>query len=526
MHHNANHHNKVATQALSNAENATLQHRGGAISGTVGLIIITLSLLIRFIGIGSNDLLAEEAYYWNYSQHLDFSYLDHPPMVALLIKLSTLIFGNNEWSVRLPSIICWMIATFFSYKLTERISRGAGLFAVMLLSVLPFYFVQSLVITPDQPLIACWSAALYCLYRAMVQNESRYWYLAGVCAGVGLLSKYTIVLLGPITLVYLCMVPEARKWLSCKEPWLSTVIALVIFTPVIWWNAQHEWASFVFQGSARFHAANHFSLHHVLGLLCLFLTPLGVYSLWRLIKNDKKETLGLTSNTRWFLLLFTLMPLAFFGYFSMSHAVKFNWIGPGLLALIPWLAMHINNNPQKMRPLWIWSAWIALFIYAGLLYSIGSGQPESVSKVLLPKFIAWDDLTKKINTLAGETEAQTHVAPTLVALDLYESASELTYYQNVLLARGEINKIYPVTGRHLFGSKSLMYKYWDKQNHLQKNLLILVARDPQFINNSKVKSMVMEKSPVQTIWSVSQGKGAAIKPVFYQIVTLSNQQNN
>src|SRR5580704_1656422 len=153
------------------------------------LVILALSLLIHLVCMISADLLVEEAYYWNYAQHLDFGYLDHPPMVALLIKLSTTIFGVNEFSVRLTSLPCWLLAIFFSYKLTVLIQPSAGIYAVMLLTVLPFFFLQTLVITPDLPLLACWSASLYCLYRALILNETKYWYLAGIGLGLGMLSK-------------------------------------------------------------------------------------------------------------------------------------------------------------------------------------------------------------------------------------------------------------------------------------------------------------------------------------------------
>lgn len=105
----------------------------------LSLLIIIVSLLIRFWCIGSHDLFVEEAYYWNYSQHLDFGYLDHPPMVALLIKTSTMILGTNEFGVRIPALLCWVIAALFSFKLTELVQRGSGLNAVLLLSLMPFF---------------------------------------------------------------------------------------------------------------------------------------------------------------------------------------------------------------------------------------------------------------------------------------------------------------------------------------------------------------------------------------------------
>ncbi|VEH29497.1 ArnT family glycosyltransferase [Legionella sainthelensi] len=103
------------------------------------LILILLLLLLRIFFMFKSNLLVEEAYYWNYSNHLDFSFLDHPPMVAILIKLGTLIFGTNEWGVRFATIPCWILTCYFSFKLTTLIRKDAGLYAVVLLSIMPFF---------------------------------------------------------------------------------------------------------------------------------------------------------------------------------------------------------------------------------------------------------------------------------------------------------------------------------------------------------------------------------------------------
>ncbi len=290
------------------------------------LFIISISLLLRLFFISYNDLLVEEAYYWNYAKHLDLSYLDHPPMVAVLIKLTTSLFGTHEFSVRIASLLCWLLTAFYSFKLTQLITRGTGLYAVLLLAILPFFFLHSLVMTPDAPLIGCWSATIYCLYRALVLDEPQYWYTAGLWLGLGLLSKYTIVLLGPATLLYLCIVPTARRWLTRREPYLAVLITTLFFTPVIYWNATHEWVSFVFQSTRRLESGHLFSFHHLLGLLMFFLMPPGIVSFWRLFHPNSIDTLPVEIKTKRFLQVFTLVPLAVFATFSMSHEIRFNWI--------------------------------------------------------------------------------------------------------------------------------------------------------------------------------------------------------
>lgn len=481
--------------------------------------IICSAFLFRLFCIGSHDLLVEEAYYWNYAQHLDFGYLDHPPMVALLIKISTLIFGTNEFSIRAPALLCWLFAALFSYKLTELVSRGSGQYAVMILSILPFFFLQSLVTTPDQPLLVCWSAALYCLYRALILDEAQYWYLAGVCLGLGMLSKYTIVLLGPAVLLYMSVVPSARHWFARKEPYVCAFIAILLFMPVIYWNAIHEWASFAFQSTRRFQAKTSFSFHYFIGVLVLFLLPSGVDGLWRLCNKKSLQDTHLESRCQRFFQIFTLVPLVFFGAFSFNHPIKLDWIGPGLLAIIPWLAVLVTNH-KKIRSTWYIGGVFVLLCYAILIATITLGVPQRIGQKYFQKLIAWERLTEQFHSVAKEVEAKANIVPILVPLDLYNIASELAFYQAKLLAEGKVQEIYPIVGRHIFGSDSLMYRYWANTDDFSRKTLILISTSLQDFDMPTILNKVIVRDPPRELWSYSQGKGVPIAHYYYEVVQM------
>ena len=491
-------------------------------------IIISISLLLRLYGLSYNNLLAEESYYWNYAQHLDFGYLDHPPMVAVLIKITSSIFGTHEFGVRIASLLCWMLTGFFSFKLTNLITRGTGKYALMLLAILPFFFLHSMVITPDQPLIVCWSAALYCLYRSLVLDERHYWYGTGIWLGLGLLSKYTIVLLGPATLLFLCITPSARPWLRRKEPYLCALITTVLFTPVIYWNATHEWASFVFQSTRRLEATPSFSFHHLIGILVFFVMPAGIISLWTLMRKNVSKKIQIVTKSKRFIQVFTLFPLAFFGVFSFSHEIKFNWIGPGCLALIPWIAILISNtqntNRLNSRRSWFVTSFLLLFLYSGSLFVITQGTPERTYQQLFRKFIAWDNLTQQVHDLAKRIEDETHMAPIIVPLDLYNLNSEFSFYQEKFLAQGDITKRYRIIGRHIFGIPSLMYYYWSDKKNLSGKTLIVISKDRGDLDNAAFRKRTIEKSPIQMLWSHSQVHLAEATPYYYQIVEMNPYQ--
>lgn len=480
-------------------------------------VVFSLSLVLRVFVIIFNKLLVEEAYYWNYAQHLDFGYLDHPPMVALWIKLSTTLFGIHEWSVRITTIVGWFSTAFFSYKLTNLIRRDTGQYAVFLLAVLPFFFLESLAITPDQPLLVCWSAALYSLYRSLVLNEKNYWYAVGACLGLGMLSKYTIVLLGPVTLIYLMLVPSARFWFRRKEPYLAVLIAALLFSPVIYWNATHNWISFLFQSSQRVEASSYPHLHQFLGLLFIFLTPIGVWGLAKLWQRNTLDSPLLEIKTKRFLQCFTFLPLIFFAVFSLNHNIKFNWIGSCLLALIPWFAQLIAHS-QKHYKYWIQTSVALVIIYSVLIFGISLNNSEWIQQKLIKNLIAWDEVAQHFNELAQQVEMETGKAPFFVPLDKYPIASELAFYQAKLLAEGKITKAYPIMGCHILGGESLMYRYWSTKESLLGSPLILISSKPQLFENADLNYLIIDKSLVKTSWSYSQGKGIRSKPYYYKLV--------
>ncbi len=483
--------------------------------------LIGLSLVIRIIAIGSADLIAEEAYYWNYANHLDFSYLDHPPMVAILIKLSTLVFGIHEFGVRFMSIICWFVCVWFSFQLTKCIAPKAGSRSIFLLSVLPFFFLHSLIITPDLPLMAAWSACLYYLYLALVKEDRNAWYWVGLWLGLGMLSKYTIVLLGPSALLYLILSRQTRVLLT-PQPYLAILIALLLFSPVIYWNATHEWVSFLFQSTRRFNALDQGSLIAFFGLLVFFLTPVGLVSLSPLLFTSLNNrflflpTSSLTSSQKHFIQCFTFIPLLFFAVFSLTHLIKFNWIGPALLASIPWLG---PIDAPRIQRAWVLMATCLLIGYSALIFSLVSGQPPLVYKAFLSKYIDWQDFSQQVHQIAEVAEKNWHKPVVLLPIDRYNLASELTFYQTKNHP-DQKGAIFPVLGIDLFGYESLMYRYWSEKKDISNQILLLIAEQPSIFDRPNIQEKIVPLSPVKTFWTHNQGSHSCVNRYYYKFVYL------
>ncbi|MDQ3185795.1 MAG: glycosyltransferase family 39 protein, partial [Pseudomonadota bacterium] len=201
--------------------------------------IVAFAVLLRLIYLGQAQLIPDEAYYWNYAQHMDLSFYDHPPMVAWLIWLGTAIFGDNEFGVRIGAFICGLITMGYLYALACNLyDKTTGMRAVLLLAVLPFYFSTGMVMTTDAPLVAAWAATLYYMERALIADQRSAWLGMGIAFGLGILSKYTLGLLGPAALLFVILDPASRRWLRRPQPYLAAALALLLFSPVIIWNME------------------------------------------------------------------------------------------------------------------------------------------------------------------------------------------------------------------------------------------------------------------------------------------------
>src|SRR5580692_8752144 len=241
------------------------------------IALVGYAFFLRVLYSGQIELIPEEAYYWNYSRHLDIGYLDHPPMVAWLIKLGTLLFGDTEFGVRFGALCCGTVSSCFIYRLTRNVfGESSALLALSLAQVLPFFFMAGMIMTPDAPLTAAWAASLYFLERALIAGRRRAWIWAGLSVGLGLLSKYTIAMLGAGTFLFMALDPTSRRWFRRWEPYAAVGIAAAVFAPVLIWNAQHDWASFAFQTSRRLAEAPQFALHKLIASALILITPTGV----------------------------------------------------------------------------------------------------------------------------------------------------------------------------------------------------------------------------------------------------------
>ena len=218
-------------------------------------ILIVGSALIRLICAFSLGLGNDEAYHFLYAAHPALSYYDHPPMMAWVEMAGLTLSATraSAWALRIGFIVLFGGSTWLLARVTTR-SYGpwAGFLAAFALNVTGYYGLAAATFAlPDGPLLFFWLLTIDRLEVALAEPNSKRltpWVWVGLAWGGAMLSKYHAVLIPLGTALYVVLHRPMRRWLLRPGPYLAFGLGLLVFSPVLFWNAGHGWASFLFQG--------------------------------------------------------------------------------------------------------------------------------------------------------------------------------------------------------------------------------------------------------------------------------------
>lgn len=374
------------------------------------LAILALWQLLYANGL---PLFGDEAYYWTWSRDLAASYYDHPPMIAWLLRAAT-AFASIELTVRLVPVTCAALTGWLIHAIARDVfgARTAAL-ALVLYLIMPATQLNALVATPDAPLLMFWTLALFAALRAIRDERTRDFALTGAALGLAMLSKYTAVLLGGALLAFIVL--RRPRWLTLPGTWGAIVLALAVFSPVIVWNARHDWISFAFQYAHGTGASYTLDLgqwaEFLAGLAGIFSPPLfllaGAACLSRPTWRDPRRTL---------LALATVLPLALFAWKGLFAKMELNWAGVIFPSATVLAAGFIVEGRR-----WRWltaSVLITLVLSALIKFPVAMGLPARLN------------ITDR---LFGPREAITALLPMRrpgepLLADHYTTASLLSFY--------------------------------------------------------------------------------------------------
>jgi len=473
----------------------------------LGIVLTVCVLILRLVFLGAMEVIPQESYYWNYAQHLSPGYLDHPPLIAATIWTGELLFGHSYFGTRIGPFIYGILFLLIFYRYARlQVDKNSAVFACALAVLLPYFFLGTgFLATPDASLTLAWVMALYFFYRALVNNEHQAWYGVGLAMGIGMLSKYSIALLAPAALVFILFDAQARKVLLRKEPYLAVIISILVFSPVIYWNAVNEWASFAFQGGDRFDEEPKNYLWMMLTNILAIVTPLPLLALpylfgSKIVAKGASLESPFNSRVRFFIISFLLLPMAVFAWNALKNEPRYNWTGPLWITLLPmlaWLTVHATRLRwkavtvilNKFTPPFLV---LLICVFALLLQYLTIGLPGLKFPGGSARLLGWSEVTHNMLAIQQQLPADTDRV-IIIGRDKYFITSKLAYHGTAAFL-GE-NQSLEVTGHHLLEGNSLMFAFWNSADEYEGATVIMLGRSASDLRDDELKPYFDELSP-------------------------------
>lgn len=446
-------------------------------------ILLSLGFLANVFYLTYNcpiDLSGDEAQYWDWSRRLDWCYYSKGPVVALLIRASCGIFGDNMPAVRFPALVLGIGTSLTTYFLTRRLFKSdrLALGAVLLSAMAPLFIAGSILMTIDAPMFLAWALATYLAAIALFDpRQPRWpWIAMGVAIGVGALAKYGALLWLPSLLAFLLIDPQARKFLRTPWPWIAVIVALLCLTPCVIWNAQHDWVSFKHVATSTgatqssgfvFRPTTLEFLGAQVGVIG---PPLFVMMIAALIHAIRRRD---DPNRRQMLFLASI-GLTFFAFNlvdSLFAKTQVNWPAPAYFTLMILTAYFISRASWRRRRGWVYAT-----IVIGIATMFISRSETMLMRMLKPvsrikKFnLANVDPLERVRGWRTLGEAITHQRDmmgedrTFILCDDYQQTAEAAFY-----TRGQPRTY--CAGPY-FGKRLSQYDMWpDRRLHDNPELL-------------------------------------------------------
>ncbi len=374
--------------------------------------IVVAGLIVRALWAVSVPLLDGETYYWIWSKTPALSYLDHPPFLAYLIRLTT-IFGDHQIWVRLGPLMAGVVIPLALFTLgREMFDVRTGLIAATVYQLVPVLTASGFLATPETPLFLWWSLALVCVRRALWER-AWWWVPAGVAIGLGMLSKIPMIAL-PVGIVGFVL---ARRRDVLRHPWpyASAAIAVALFVPVLIWNAANGWATvrFVLHDRPQQVPVGLGGLLAISIEQLVFALALAPVLLWMIVPALRRRGDERLAFLSWMTIPILIILVTVVMLWGGAHGY---WLGPAYLGLAVALGAFWPGRTAVLAG----GLNAAFVVYAALLPFWPSlpappGMVESVA--------GWQDVARRAEALAAGLPK-----PVIYVVDHFEGAAQLAYH--------------------------------------------------------------------------------------------------
>lgn len=366
---------------------------------------------------------------------MDWNYYSKPLMIAVYNFLSTTIFGDTEFAIKLNAILFSSMTAWVVFELAlEMYHKGKIAFwASMMLIVMPFFHLGSIFHTTDSSLYFFWILAFYLIWKALESDEMKWWVLAGFATILGILSKNIMVLTIPTLGLYLLLTDKKR--IFSKGPWIYVLVSCFSLLPILVWNFQNDFVTFKHVGTLGGVGVekNGFDflqslkyLGDYIGGQLAFLSPFFIPILWVSIKKIKfsKDPRAL------FLILPTLVVWSLFFTMSIFKNVNVNWPAFAILTLPILMANCLDSASIKWKKFAlsggiVTGALLMILFFPAPLDAIGFKKILKPSKDPMMRLAGYKELATRIDFLKDSLDLRDKE---FFFSDSYHVASEMAFY--------------------------------------------------------------------------------------------------
>jgi len=369
------------------------------------VLILIIGSAIRLALAGAIGLGVDESYVVSVARTFSLSYFDHPPLHFWVIRLTTYL-TNSEYGLvlRLPFVAMFAGTTWMMYRLGASLfSEWDGVYAALMLNVSAVFSLSTgSWILPDGPLMALMLAAVLVLVRLFFPLDLnppwQLWGVAGLLVGLGMLAKYHSAFIAFGSFLFMLTSKQRRPLLLTVGPYLALTVAGIVFLPVLIWNQEHHWISFLFQSGRGM--ANGFypvkMLGNIAGQAAWILPWIWVPLVWVLIKASMAGPADAIRNPlqdrQWFLCCLASGPIVLFTIATLwGGQGLFHWQAPGYLLAMPLLGRAIAKwmkQENKLARRWLKAA-IAAFLIIILI--LGSHTATGWMRQMMPQWFTQGD---------------------------------------------------------------------------------------------------------------------------------------
>lgn len=378
------------------------------------------------------ELGNDESYYYTYALKPQLNYFDHPPMVGILIRLSTFnLTFVNDVLLRLGPTICCIISSVFIFKIGRLLYNDAvGWYATLLYN---FSIYTSIIagwfIMPDSPQMPLWCGALYIMCKLVFDNKDKkfwLWILLGALIGLAALSKvHALYLWGGFGLFILFY---KTKLLLNWRMYIGFIGTLVCLLPILIWNINNKFITYTFHAARVTNKEIHFDslLREIIGE-ALYQNPivfiLIVVALIQFIKQNhtNNQTINPKLQTpNKFLLLMSLPMIFLFWYISLKNDIFPHWSGPAYIPLFIIAGVYLSKKKITLYPVWIKIAGMLVFVaFVGITllanfapFNIGSQNKENFGEYCPTLDISgWKNFSKEFDKVVKQDFANNKMKP-------------------------------------------------------------------------------------------------------------------